>query len=267
MPHLLILLCNLRNQLKQNRFFIYLTFFMVLGLGGTQHPSLAAPNESLEDFFEQTTVSGTIDSSNAINEVFINVPTVGMLDINFSLMLEEAGFASRNTFGLYDTVSKNYFQIFGGEATPGSRLSATVTSHSQLLIGDLTYDLEGPLSFYLSRNLKQQSQTFFSNDIRNGVPQALMYQGQGEGLLFNDIDTFFTEDDYIIGFEDKDARQSDKDYNDMVILAQTVLRIPEPAEPEDFAPNNNVTIPEPSLLSGLGMMAMLALIRKRASQS
>ncbi|EAZ90587.1 hypothetical protein CY0110_20358 [Crocosphaera chwakensis CCY0110] len=260
-----IVLRNLRNRLNRDPFFVYLTFFTLLGVGLIQNPSIASPKKSLQNFLDQTTVTGDIGSSNSIDEIFFDIPVEGMLDINFSLILENAGLASRNTFGLYDTVSNNYFQIFDGEATVGNQLSATITSESQLLIGGMTYDLEGPVSFYLSRNLEQKSKTFLSNDIYSGIPQALMYQGEGEELLLDDINIPFTEDDYIIGFEDKKASQSDRDYNDMVVLAQTVLRLPEPSEPG--IPSNSTGVPEPSLLSGLGMMAMLAIARKRTSES
>ncbi len=258
-----IALRSLRNRLNRDPVFVSLTFFAALGVGFISSSSTPASAQSLDSFLEETTVTGTIGSSNLRNNLVIDVPTQGMLDLNFSLILEDAGLASRNTFGLYD--SNRYFEIFDGDATVGNQLSATITSESKLLIGDMSYDLGGPVSFYLSRNLEKPSKTFLSNDIYKGVPQALMYQGEGEELLLNDINIPFTEDDYIIGFEDRKASQSDQDYNDMVVLAQTVLRLPEPSEPA--IPNDSVGVPEPSLLSGLGVMAMLGILRKRTSES
>ncbi|WP_339377190.1 hypothetical protein [Cyanothece sp. BG0011] len=263
MPDLLIPLRNMRNQLNQHPFLVYLTFLGVLGVGFMSNLSNPASAQNLDSFLEDTTVTGTIDSSNAISEILFDVPTAGSLDLTFSLMLEEAGLASKNTFGLYDTANNKFFEIFAGEATPGSTLSASITSESQLLIGGMSYDLAGPVTFYLSRNLRQSSETFLSNDIYSGMPQALMYQGEGEEIRLNDLNTPLTNNDYLIGFEDRKGRRSDKDYNDMVVLAQTVLRLPEPSEPA--IPSNDVTIPEPSLLSGLGMMAILGMAKRRTA--
>lgn len=260
-----IILRSLKKRLNRNSFFVYLTFFTVLGVGLIPEPSIAAPKKSLQKFLNETTVTGAIGSSNAIDEIFIDIPIEGSLDVNFSLILEDAGLKRKNTFGLYDTVSNNYFEIFDGDATVGNELSATITSDSELVIGDISYDLEGPLAFYLSRDLEKPRETFLSNDIYKGIAQSLMYQGEGEQLsLDDDTITPFTENDYIIGFEDKKAPRSDQDYNDMVVLAQTVLRLPEPSEP--VTPDDTTGVPEPSLLSGLGVMAMLVISKRTASR-
>ncbi|MDJ0598245.1 MAG: PEP-CTERM sorting domain-containing protein [Crocosphaera sp.] len=266
MNHLLIPLTNFKNQLQLHPFFVYLVFFLILGVSTIPNPSLAASEKTLEELFEEITATGIIDSLDYTNEIFIDIPTIGMLDLNFSLMLEEAGFAHRNIFGIYDTVTQNHFQIFAGEAKSGSQLSATLTSDSQLVIGDMTYDVEGPISFYLSRNPKKRSQTFYSNYIRRGIPQALVYEGAGQQLSFSGINTSFTDTDYIIAFEDQKVLGSDQDYNDLVIFAQTVLKLPQPPASPSIILNNDVAIPEPSLLSGLGMVATLGLARKRTSK-
>lgn len=266
MYYLLIRSNNLINQLKRNSFFAYVTFSLILGIFAIPNPSMAAGEKSLEELFEEITLTGTIDSFDYSDEVVIDIPTNGLLELDFSLMLEEAGFANRNSFGIYDTVTQNRFQIFGGEAVLGSQFQATITSDSQLLIGEMTYELEGPLSFYLSREGKKSSKTFYSNDSYDGISQALVYQGEGQQLSFGGVETSFTDNDYIIAFEDQKVHWSDQDFNDLVVFLDTSLILPEPAPAllPSLTPSNNSSIPEPSLLSGLTMMAILGIVRKQA---
>lgn len=241
-------------------------------LGGTAipNPSLAASEKTLDELFEEIAVTGTIDPLDYITETFIEAPTEGILDLSFSLLLEEAGLADKNVFGIYDTVTQQQFEIFSGEAGVGNQFDVSITSDNELLIGEMTYDLEGPISFYLGRQHINRSETFYSNDSHGRTPQALVYQGSGQQLSFNGIDTTFTNDSYIVGFEDMKARWSDQDYNDLVVLAKAILRLPEPepaiAIADSFIPANT-TVPEPSLLSGLAMMAMLTVARKRATEN
>ena len=269
MNPLLISLTHFRNKLQQHPFFTSWIFFFVLGLFSIASPSLAASEKTLEELFEEVTVTGTIDPLDYTNEMVIDIPTIGQLNLNFSLMLEEAGFADRNMFGLYDTVTQNHFPIFGGEDSLGSQLSATLTSDNRLLIGDMTYDVAGPLSFYLGRQDKKRFQTFYSNDSHRGISQALVYQGSGQELSLFGINTTFTHTSYMLAFEDVKAGKSDQDYNDMVVFAEALLQLPEP-EPQSsqaFLASNDVRVPEPSILSGLAMIATLALARKQTSQS
>ena len=271
MKHLLICIINLRNQLQQNPFWVYFTFLLMLAGTAIPNPSLAASEKSLEELFEEITVTGTIDPSDYITETFIDAPTEGILDLSFSLLLEEAGFSERNVFGIYDTVTQNHFEIFSGEAGVGSQFDVSITSDSQLLIDEMTYDLEGPISFYLGRQNRKRFETFYSNDSNGRTPQALVYQGSGQQLSFNGIDTTFTDSSYILGFEDKKVPRGDGDYNDMAVLAQAVLRLPEPepvsvlALATSFVPANKV--PEPSLLSGLAIMTMLTIAQKRSTEN
>lgn len=267
MNHLLIPLTNLRNKLQKNPFWASLTFMLMLGSVTTPNPSFAASEKSLDELFEEMTVTGIIDPSDFITETFIDIPTEGILDLSFSLLLEEAGFANINTFGIYDTVTQQNFEIFSGVAEVGSQFNASITSDNELLIGDLTYDLEGPISFYLGRNGRRRSEIFYSNDSHRGVSQALVYQGSGQQLSFNGIETTFTDSSYIIGFEDKKASRSDRDYNDLAVFAQAISRLPEPipvaALPALVTPAN--TVPEPSLLLGLAMMTTATIARKRTN--
>ncbi|MGK7954582.1 MAG: PEP-CTERM sorting domain-containing protein [Crocosphaera sp.] len=267
MNRLLIPLTHLTTKLQQNPSLVCLTFLVMLGGTVIADPSLASSEKSLEELFEEITVEGTIDPLDYLTETFIDIPTEGTLDLSFSLLLEEAGFSERNIFGIYDTVSQNHFEIFSGEAGVGSQFDASITSDSQLVIGDMTYDLEGPLSFYLGRQNRRDFQKFYSNDSKGKISQALVYQGSGQQLSFNGVDTSFTDSSYMIGFEDIHVSRSDRDYNDAVVLAQAVLRLPEPdpAPGEPFPPAN--TVPEPSLLSGLAMIAMLTVARKRTTEN
>lgn len=170
-----------------------------------------------------------------------------------TLIIELAGFAGSNVFGLYDPKTGTKTQIFEGNdqgnAVVKESASITFTSSGSGYTvkineisggaggnegtngnnsGTLTSSLFG---FYIT----SPQGTFFTDDSANlpgQIPHAVVFEGNGNtlslpGAEINDT-SFKADDDWILAWEDL-ATGGDKDYNDMVLKVSGVgAAVPEP---------------------------------------
>ncbi|MDJ0511643.1 MAG: PEP-CTERM sorting domain-containing protein [Crocosphaera sp.] len=223
--------------------------------------SLSSPSQaaeiSLGQFFDKITVTGEIEDNQIVSSSLIDIPDIGFKELTFSLMLERAGFSHINSFGLHDAATDTFVTIFDGSAKAGDQLSARINSDSELWLGDTYYTLGGPVSFYLQRGQKR----FFADDVyRRRKSQALTYQGDGEELSFSGIDVEFDQDDLILAFED--TKSGDWDYNDFVVNLDVLWEQPLETLSLQNIVTSDTAVPEPSLLLGLGGLALLGTLRK-----
>ena len=148
-----------------------------------------------------------------------------------TLIFEFAGYANRNTFGIYDIHDiSNTLQIFAGSdaagdfevvwgpnntfTTVGGGSSATFSS------ADFGYYLSGP------------GGTFYSQAALNGGADH-MVTFQGAGDIFVDATgsdpKLFTPGAFILAWEDLPASSADFDYEDFVVMVDSVTPVPTPA--------------------------------------
>jgi len=159
-----------------------------------------------------------------------------------TLIIELAGFAASNTFGIYqDGLS---FQLFDGAATTGSQTVLQVDGNGSVKIDlvdtgiDLTINSEGKydFGFYLDSSASNGGGLFKSETDLNadGVDHMFAYQGLGQDV---DLDgsatdtTFgigeFTPGEYILAWEDIYGG-GDEDYTDFVVMIESITPVPEP---------------------------------------
>jgi hypothetical protein len=144
----------------------------------------------------------------------------------FTLMLEIAGNAPNNTYGVYNAneASPTLFEVFPGNAGPGwfavvsfmsgGNLVVNLFSPSAGLVGTNSYSgvNSSDFGFYLSG----PGGTFYTEDGRNGgVAQALTFAGTGRNY-----------GDWWLAWEDLPPASSDRDFNDAVLLLESIAPVP-----------------------------------------
>lgn len=159
------------------------------------------------------------------------------------IVLEIAGNAALNTFGIFDpSDTGNFLQLFSGAASAGwstlltqtgNTFTATYFDASAVFKGQDSITLTGSLfGYYLGA--ASETPTFFSDPAKNeaggttypdGMPHMLAYQGNGQTQLNGKT---FLSNELLLAWEDKPWGQSDLDYNDFVVLVESVRSVPEP---------------------------------------
>ena len=153
-----------------------------------------------------------------------------------SFIIELAGNAATNEIGIYD-VNGAMAPIFGGCYTEGDRanlqfysngLQVTMTDSSEHTVASSWYaDFGSTFGFYMNTG----SNVFYSEDDKNdGNAQILAYQGNNADYVTvpGGVAGLFTDSEWIFAFEDLYLPNSDKDYNDAVIMVESIQPVPEP---------------------------------------
>jgi hypothetical protein len=185
----------------------------------------------------ETSAPKLLDNHGISGGTWMNLPTFELPkgDVEFTLLEEIAGHANKNSFGIFDLTTKKTLTIFGGSAKSGDKATLSV-SGNKLSVGSSSLTLEGN-QFGLF--LKKPGKTFFSDSSSN-------FATYKKGI------------DAVFALEDMSWLTSDKDHNDMMILAAGLFPIGTSSEIAE--------IPEPSSLFGLGLLvSSLAMYRRRQS--
>jgi hypothetical protein len=149
-----------------------------------------------------------------------------------TLVIELGAYAPFNKFGVYDMYdTSKKVEVFSGAAVAGSQALLSILADGSVKINfvDTGIDFAGnAFGFYLDT----PDGVFYSQKSNNGdgLDHMVAYQG-------NDVDTIqiapyapgiFTSNEYILGWEDLYGG-GDKDYDDFVVLVESVVPTPEPA--------------------------------------
>jgi hypothetical protein len=147
------------------------------------------------------------------------------------IVVELAGYASINAFGIYDLLDHSRrVQLFSGAAGAGSSVSFNIDALGNVSRNGSALGVQfggAEFGFYLSNPYD----VWFSDSLLNsdGADHMVAYQGVGDRIrLPGGVPTFWGPDAYILGWEDLASSRWDRDYNDFVVMVQGVHSVPEP---------------------------------------
>lgn len=192
--------------------------------------------DSLQEIFDSIIQSGP--SIDVINDqvpyaLFQSSGTGGSIA---TFVIEVTANADNNTFGIYSAGdSSNRAEIFSGADTAGSQKIVSFMANGDVLVNFQTVatGFASSFGFYISTGPALVGNgAFFSEDSLNpnGDAQAVIYQGAGQVVQ---IDPWAAgvigSEHFIVAFEDEVLANSDKDYQDLVVLIESVHPVPAPA--------------------------------------
>jgi hypothetical protein len=215
--------------------------------------TFASSNEtSLQGVFDTILPSGSLSATqDCVNEGADSTWTATGQAIA-TIVIELAGFADQNTFGIYDAAdATRRATIFAGSDAAGATATVQIMqsgSHygvfdNGVWAADFSSSAFG---FFLST---PQNNVFTSNTAFNSDGSDHMYAYRGNGGTFVGgtlAGSTFESSMYLLAFEDLAFPGSDGDYQDFVAAAQFVVPVPIPA-------------------SGLLLAVVLALLVMRAA--
>tara|TARA_R110002074_G_scaffold167815_11_gene329088 strand:+ start:288 stop:1043 length:756 start_codon:yes stop_codon:yes gene_type:complete len=154
-----------------------------------------------------------------------------------TFVFEIAGNKGINTFGIYDkNNTSNYVQLFGGASTPNNGFASQITVS---MLADGSIGLSGAdtgvdfssqtFGYYLGND--NTAPLFFSDSLENANQADMMVAFQGQGTDQIQIPGFspglWDTNEYLLAFED--VYGGDGDYNDLVVMVESVTPVSEPA--------------------------------------
>lgn len=149
-----------------------------------------------------------------------------------TFVVEIAGNANSNTFGVYDRANPdNWVELFSGPDTTGAQTTLTIKDDGSVFtsLTDTGIDFAGnAFGFYLGTS---DGPRFYSDSLLNGgSDQMVAYQGNDSDMIkiADNAPGVWTKDEYILAWEDVLYAESDQDFNDLVVIIESVIPVPEP---------------------------------------
>ncbi len=183
-----------------------------------------------------------------------------------TMIIEVAGWDGTNKLGVYDfyDTSKSV-ELFAGGATDGDQAALSIKADGSVWVvftdvseGTITGGNTGVkfsskwFGYYMDSSSKSEGGFWYSDTTENADGMDHMVAIQGTDTDTVQLPTLpaalWTDNEYILAFEDKAKDYSDRDYDDLVVMVESVV----------------VPVPAAVLLGMLGLGAAGLKLRKRS---
>ncbi|MHC4499307.1 MAG: DUF4114 domain-containing protein [Planctomycetota bacterium] len=180
---------------------------------------------------------GSILTNPRLNDVIDSGQSYVSLDegassLAASILIEKAGFANSNKFGIFDySDPTEKLELFAGWHTPGNSITVTFDHDNNQAWIDAAnkVSIGSTFGFYLDSSARSKGGLFHSDPAWNtgddeDVRKALLFDTSNVWDITGNPDV-------VVAFEDLTYPSSDEDFNDMVvgIAADNIVIVPEPA--------------------------------------
>ncbi|RWX44361.1 PEP-CTERM protein-sorting domain-containing protein [Candidatus Electrothrix aarhusensis] len=260
-----LILMNGRKKMKK-KLLVSAVFAAGVGMLGGNAMAVSLPfggdgsGSTLQGVFDDLATDGnnainvTTDALNDFSDSYWSVGGSG--GAVSTMIIELAGFAPDNTFGIFDRADRyNTVQLFGGSSGTGDQTLLSIRDNGDVFLNFANVDTfaANDFGFYLdsshsSRGGMWYSDTSFNSD---GMDHMGAYQGVGEEIQIAPFAAGeWGNNEFILAFEDLGSQYSDQDYTDFVVMVESV---------------NPHSVPEPSamLLFSTGIAGLIGIRRKK----
>jgi len=195
------------------------------------------PGALLQGVLDNITVNGP--SSVDVTTDYIDDQYDSYWDITASggslatMIIEVAGFAPNNVFGVYS--GDKYVTLFEGADEAGKQVTLSIAADGSVYVNhqDTGVDFASTsFGYFLDSSYYGSGGLWHSDTSLNDDGEDHMYAYQGTGDIVQ-IDPWdageWTPQEYILAFEDLCGECADWDFRDMVVMVESVQPVPEPA--------------------------------------
>jgi hypothetical protein len=157
-----------------------------------------------------------------------------------TILLQIAGYKGHDEFGIFDPNNTNNKLALISNGSNGTQASLTVHTNGGYAVnygfgGTATFSTTNHFGFYLIT----PGGTFYSlpsaneaggNAYPNGTPHMVAFEGNGSTIAAANglAGGVWGTNEWILAWEDQPFSKSDLDYNDFVVLVESVHPVPEP---------------------------------------
>ena len=229
---------------------------LAMSVGAFATPVLPGTEQSLQSVIDGLYTAGGTPTSAAPNVNTDQAAENGLFRIEASggsiatMIIELAGNANTNTFGIYDPSNPSTFlQLFSGAQGSSNLAMLSVNNLNQfsLNLGTGVQFSSSTFGYYLG---SAAGPKFYSQaSLNGGADQMVAFKGDNDMIaLPGRSPGIWGSSSYILAWEDQAYGNSDKDFNDMVVYVESVTAIPEPGS---------------LALLGLGLAGLAAVTRRK----